>query len=122
MTPAEAILWKHLRGRRFAGFKFRRQQPINEAWAIADFFCAAAKVIVELDGDTHVGNEAEDQARQATLESLGYRVVRFWNHDVYDDLNAVIDTIWLACEASLTRRSPHPSPPAPLPQGERGGR
>jgi very-short-patch-repair endonuclease len=70
-TPAEAILWKHLRDRRFSGFKFRRQQPINAAWAIADVFCASARLIVELDGETHVGRDTDDRERQARLVSLG---------------------------------------------------
>jgi very-short-patch-repair endonuclease len=119
MTPAEAILWKHIRGRRFDGLKFRRQQPINEARAIADFFCAAATLIVELDGDSHVGREPEDASRQARLEALGYGVLRFWNHEIYEDLDTVLDNIWMACAERMSPRA-HPSPPTPLPQGERG--
>ena len=53
MTPAETILWKHLRNRRFGGVKFRRQQPID--YYIADFFCPAARLIIELDGDSLLG-------------------------------------------------------------------
>ena len=97
MTPAEAILWKQLRAKRFSGFKFRRQQPIDRF--IADFFCPAAKLIVELDGETHVGCETQDATRQARLEELGYRVVRFLDSDVYDDLEMVLDNIWAACNA-----------------------
>lgn len=97
MTPAEAILWKELRAKRFDGFKFRRQQPIDRY--IADFFCPAAKLIVELDGETHVGREVPDATRQARLEELGYRVVRFLNSDVYDDLEMVLENIWAACNA-----------------------
>ncbi len=98
MTPAEAILWRKLRGRRFAGFKFRRQQPIVEAHAIADFFCPTAGLVVELDGETHIGRETHDAARQGRLEAAGYTVLRFLNSDVYDDRAAVEDTIWLACD------------------------
>ena len=122
MTPAEAILWNQLRDRRFSGFKFRRQQPINEAWAIADFFCASALLIVELDGETHVGRDAEDHERQSRLESLGYLVLRFFNHDVYEDLETVLETIWSSCSERSRKVESHPSPPAPLPQGERGGK
>ena len=95
LTPAEVILWRELRGRRLGGFKFRRQQPIGPY--IADFFCPAAKLVVELDGETHLGREEKDAARQAYLESLGYRVLRFWNPDVYDELEAVREAIWNAC-------------------------
>ena len=97
MTPAESILWTKLRGRRFAGYKFRRQQPILEAHAIADFYCAAARLVVELDGETHIGREAHDAARQKRLEIAGLIVVRFLNSDVYDDHQMVEDTIWTAC-------------------------
>ncbi len=97
MPPAEAILWGRLRGRRSAGFKFRRQQPIAEAAAIADFFCPAARLVVELDGETPVGREAHDAARDHRLAAAGCRVLRFPNPLVYDDLAAVEDTIHHAC-------------------------
>ena len=105
MTPAEVILWGRLRGRRFAGFKFRRQQPVCQAVAIADFYCASARLVVELDGETHAGREAHDAARQGRLEAAGLSVLRFLNSDVYDDLEVVEDATWSAC---------HPLPcPAP---------
>jgi very-short-patch-repair endonuclease len=97
MTPAERILWVRLRGRRFAGYKFRRQQPILEANAIADFYCPTARLVVELDGETHVGRDAHDAARLLRLEAAGLTVLRFPNPAVYDDLPAVEDTIWAAC-------------------------
>ena len=103
MTPAEAILWKHVRAKRFDGFKFRRQQPIGPF--IADFVCPSARVIIELDGDSHTGQEVKDANRQAGLERLGYRVLRFWNHDVYDDLEMVLDNIWFACDAGSKTRN-----------------
>jgi very-short-patch-repair endonuclease len=97
VTPAEKVLWKSLRGRRLGGFKFRRQQPVDSF--IVDFFCAQAKLILEIDGDSHVGQGKKDGERQAYLESLGYRVLRFWNVQVFDDLETVIDVIWRACSA-----------------------
>lgn len=100
MTPAEAILWKHIRAKRFAGYKFRRQQPLGPY--IADFFCASIKLIVELDGDSHVGQESADALRESELRAMGYRVLRFWNPDVYDDLEMVLDTIWFACDERAT--------------------
>ena len=65
-------------------------------------------MIVELDGETHVGREVHDAARQAALEAMGYRVVRFLNSDVYDDLDMVLENVWLACDAGvrLTGRTP----------------
>lgn len=110
MTPAEAILWRELRAKRFSGFKFRRQQPI--AGFIVDFFCSAAKLIVELDGETHVGREVPDATRQVKLESLGYRVARFLNSDVYDDLEMVLENVWAACSAA---------PPGEWPPNSAGG-
>jgi very-short-patch-repair endonuclease len=103
MTPAEVILWRELRGRRFAGYKFRRQRPLGRY--IADFCCGACRLIVELDGETHIGREQADQARQADLESWGYKVIRFWNSDVYDDLDWVLEAIFDEC-----RKRSHPVP------------
>jgi very-short-patch-repair endonuclease len=96
LTPAEKILWGQLRNRRFAGFKFRRQQPIDRY--VADFFCAAARLVVELDGESHVGKDVHDATRQAYLETQGLRVVRFWNTLVYDDLDTVLEVIWELCD------------------------
>ena len=120
MTPAEAILWRHLRGRRFDGIKFRRQQPVGPY--IADFLCAQLKLVVELDGETHLGRETEDQVRQTEIEGMGFRVLRYTNPDVYDDLETVLNDIWSAIETLRPSHVPHPSPPSPLPQGERGDR
>src|SRR5215472_11598933 len=86
MTPTEKRLWKHLRGRRFAGFKFRRQTPI--AGYIADFYCAKARLILELDGESHVGKESRDEQRQQALEEQGFHVIRIWDTDIYDELEA----------------------------------
>ncbi|MGL6095525.1 MAG: endonuclease domain-containing protein [Fimbriiglobus sp.] len=122
MTPAETILWKHLRGRGFDGIKFRRQQPINEAWCIADFFCARCMLVIELDGETHVGRDVEDANRAARLESFGYRVLRFLNSDIYDDLDTVLEVIWETCRERSSAGSADPSPPSPLLQRERGAK
>ena len=97
MTPAEEILWKYLRDRRFEGFKFRRQQPIDHY--IADFCCFSARVIVELEGESHVGRENHDAIRQAYLEAQGFRVLRFLNHDIYEDKDTVLEAIWQACSS-----------------------
>ncbi len=115
MTPTEKRLWSHLRGRRFAGFKFRRQTPI--AGYIADFFCAQARLIIELDGEGHVGKEASDENRQQVLGANGFEVLRIWDTHVYEDLDAVLEMIWRKCGT----RGGSPSPAfSPRPSGERG--
>ncbi len=120
MTPAEEILWKELRGRRFAGFKFRRQYTYGPF--IVDFYCVDAALAVELDGETHVGRETRDQQRAVWLEGRGLKVLRFYNHDLYDDKEVVLETIYRACErrrgVGTSRLTP--SPPTPLPQRGEG--
>jgi very-short-patch-repair endonuclease len=90
-TSAEDILWFHLRSRRLGGFKFVRQFPIENYFA--DFACRDARLIVEIDGGTH-GTSAErsnDSKRTQALNALGYRVARFHNNDVYENLDGVLD-------------------------------
>src|SRR5262249_47755024 len=96
-TPAEHILWPLLRGRRLGGLKFRRQQVVGPF--ILDFFRAETTIAVELDGETHLGNEDKDKTRQEWLEKQGIKVLRFWNTEVYDDQEAVLEMIWRECDA-----------------------
>ena len=103
MTPAETILWKHLRGRRFAKLKFRRQYPTGDY--VVDFYCPACNLILEIDGETHLGKEHHDQRRQRCLEDQGCKVLRFWNNDVYDDLETVLEAIWQECQRQ-TKNAP----------------
>src|SRR5262249_52612040 len=108
-TDAERILWQELRGRRFAELRFRRQQPIGPY--IVDFYCSKAKLIVELDGQTHRGRELRDRARQTWLEHEGLRVVRAGNEDVYENLEGVLEAVWEACRtASPKQRAELPNP------------
>jgi len=102
-TPAERILWTQLRGRRLAEIKFRRQVPVGKY--IADFFSDAAKMIVELDGQTHFGNEENDRIRQDWFERQGFVVLRFWNSQIYEQGESVLRKIWVECQARI------PSPP-----------
>ncbi|MBZ9675146.1 endonuclease domain-containing protein [Mesorhizobium sp. ES1-1] len=90
MTEAEDRLWSELRDRRLDGIKFRRQVPIGKY--IADFVCAEARLIVEIDGSQHADSD-HDRIRTAQLEAEGFRVLRFWNDDVLKEMNAVCDTI-----------------------------
>jgi very-short-patch-repair endonuclease len=102
MTRAEALLWTFIRRRAHGGVKFRRQ-PIGPY--IADFACAGAMLVVEVDGETHQTPEqlAYDAQRTRYLESKGWRVLRVTNADVYKNM----DGVWLAIDARI-------SPPAVL--------
>jgi very-short-patch-repair endonuclease len=88
-TDAEARLWPHLRGRRLEGEKFVRQVQIDGF--VADFACRTARLAIELDGGQH--EAARDAARTAIIDSYGYRVLRFWNHDVLANTDAVLEAI-----------------------------
>ncbi|MDO5090119.1 MAG: endonuclease domain-containing protein [Cardiobacteriaceae bacterium] len=91
MTDAEQSLWQHLRAGRLQGYKFRRQQPIGDY--IVDFLCLAPKLVVEADGGQHGEQQAYDQARTAYLQSLGFTVLRFWNHEILQQTESVLDAI-----------------------------
>jgi very-short-patch-repair endonuclease len=95
-TEAEPGLWEAIRNRRLGGFKFVRQPSVGPY--IIDFACRDCKLIVEVDGATH-GTDAEvnyDERRSACLREQGYRILRFWNDDVYMGLTDVCDAILLA--------------------------
>jgi len=94
-TDAERTLWRLLRGRRFDGFKFRRQMPIGPF--IADFVCLEKRLIIELDGGQHAESKA-DARRDAWLLSQGFRVLRLWNTELIDNRQGVLDTIWNALQ------------------------
>ena len=118
-TEAETRLWSALRGRRLEGCKFRRQMWIGSF--IADFCCMEARLIVEVDGSQHEQQLKHDRARDEALAKEGYRVVRFWNNEVMEQLEGVLTAI----RAELLARVPSPSHPAardgalPLPERER---
>lgn len=100
-TEAEQRLWYHLRAHRFMGLKFKRQKPIGRY--ILDFVCLEHRLIIEVDGGQHAEQVIEDQHRDAWLRSQGYTVLRFWNHDVTQQLEGVLEQI--RCTLS-----PSPSP------------
>jgi len=97
LTPTENKVWQAVR-RRQLGFKFRRQHPIDRF--IADFYCAEAKLVIEIDGDSHAPpDQAEyDAERTRWLEERGYRVIRFPARKVEEDLAGVVEGIRRACE------------------------
>ena len=88
-TEAEERLWYYLRGRRLEGEKFVRQLQIDRY--VADFACRTARLAVELDGGQH--DAERDAARTEVIETYGYRVLRFWNHDVLGDTYSVLEAI-----------------------------
>ena len=108
-TDAEAKLWYVLRAKRWRDLKFRRQHPIRigQRDFILDFYCDELKLCVELDGGQHVENAVADRDRDALLATVGVRTVRFWNSDVFNAWDAVLERLWLATETP----SPQPSPP-----------
>ncbi len=118
-TEAEAKLWSILRAKRLAGYKFREQVRIDDRY-IVDFICFSERLIVEADGSQHAEN-TYDEKRDAYLEAQGFRILRFWNNDILNNIEGVATAILAALE--------YPSPTAsrqqaaktsyPLPQGER---
>jgi very-short-patch-repair endonuclease len=90
-TPAEKVLWQRLRDHRLAGSQFRRQHAIGRF--IVDFYCAQARLVIEVDGPIHNGTPEEDAARQDYLERLELRVIRFTNDDVLDRTEDVLKRI-----------------------------
>ena len=106
MTPAEKILWQAIRNLNALGCRVRRQHPIGPYFA--DFACLSKRFVVELDGDYHDQVCAEDLSRQKHLESMGWRVIRFSNDDVLEDVEAVTRAIatQLGLVYSLCRRKP----------------
>ena len=103
MTEAEIFVWKKLRNRRFANFKFRRQVPIGNY--IADFVCVKSRLIVELDGGQHAAQKEKDALRTDFLESAGYRVLRFWNSDIFLEWDGVEQAILKALNEGLLGES-----------------
>ncbi len=103
-TPQEVILWSRLR-RKQLGFKFKRQHSIGRY--IADFYCCEGKLIIEVDGSQHMERKEYDADRTLYFESLGLRVIRFWNNEVNNDLPAVIAEIEVHLLSIAT--SPNPS-------------
>ena len=114
MTDAERLLWRHLRNRELDGWKFRRQYPVGSF--IVDFICVEKNLVIEFDGGPHAENEEQDIKSSAYLNRMGYRVFRFWNNQVMQETEAVLEAI-LAILANTNQNSPSPQPSPPL--GER---
>ncbi|MDQ3288229.1 MAG: DUF559 domain-containing protein [Pseudomonadota bacterium] len=106
-TDAERKLWRYLRAGQLEGLRFRRQHPIPPY--VVDFFCDAAKLVVELGGSQH--KEEAERARARFLEARGLTVLRFWDNEALMQTEADVEAIW-----NLAR--PRPLTPTPLPMGE----
>jgi very-short-patch-repair endonuclease len=90
-TEAESTLWRQLRAGRLADYKFKRQKPIGNF--IVDFVCFAQKLVVEVDGGQHADLQVRDEARTEWLQAQGFQVLRFWNHDVLQRRDLVLEEI-----------------------------
>ena len=108
-TDAERVLWLRLRDRRLNGLKFRRRVPIDRY--VVDFFCADAHLVIEVDGGQNAN--ADETNRTKVLAAMGYLVLRFWNNEVHENIDGVLETILNVLDRS---EPPHPDP---LPAGER---
>lgn len=119
-TDAEKLLWSRLRSRQLEGCKFRRQEVIEPY--IVDFVCLEPKLIIELDGGQHAGQQVQDEQRSLFLQGLGYRVMRFWNHEVLRETDAVLEAIRIAVvdKSPLTLTPRKRELEKPLPPGVRG--
>jgi very-short-patch-repair endonuclease len=111
-TEAEKKLWQALRARQFLGLKFRRQSPV--AGFVADFLCEELRIIVEADGGQHAENTA-DKERTDRLHAAGYHVIRYWNRDIMNNLEGVLEDLRTCSIAISDGEAPHPT----LSQGER---
>ena len=116
LTDAERLLWRHLRNRELGGWKFRRQYPVGPY--IVGFICVEKNLVIEVDGGQHQENEELDAQRSAYLNKMGYRVFRFWNNQVLQETEAVLEAIFAILATDNKQNSPSPQPSPPL--GERG--
>jgi|SRR5690349_17555910 very-short-patch-repair endonuclease len=113
MTEAEKVMWRMLRSRQLAGFKFRRQESIRRY--IVDFVCFLHRLVIEMDGGQHALEVKRDEIRTRFLESEGFQVLRFWNNEVLENPEGVFERV----SEVLCVRPPHPpgaarrAPPSP---------
>ena len=103
-TDAEGLLWHYLRNEQLDGYRFRRQQPIGPY--IVDFACLSRKVLIELDGGQHAEQTSRDEKRDAFLRARGYRVLRFWNTEVFENCFGVLERVYEAVAGDPPPQSP----------------
>jgi very-short-patch-repair endonuclease len=117
-APAERKLWECLRNRQLAGLKFRRQQVL--APFVGDFFCAQAKLVIELDGRSHDVLQLKDFNRTMRLIEDGWGVLRFQNGEVNEALEMVLERILMECEQRIGPSLYSDDYPSPRPSPTRG--
>jgi very-short-patch-repair endonuclease len=117
-SKAESRLWSRLRAHQLEDVHFRRQHAI--AKYIVDFCAPRQKLIIELDGSQHLDCEEQDQERTSFLNAKGYRVIRFWNDEVANDLDGVIIAIQQALTEADNNQSPPPASPILISKWVRG--
>ena len=105
MTDAEARLWMRLRGEQIDGLRFRRQVPMGPY--VVDFACFKARLVIEVDGGQHAGRVEQDNRRTAWLIARGFRVLRFWDTEVLQETDGVLDGIRAAIVRPPTLTLPH---------------
>lgn len=91
MTDAERLLWSRLRGGQLDGRSFTKQFPVGDA--VVDFACRRAKLVVEVDGSQHERAKKADAARTEMIQAHGYHVIRYWNSDIFTNLDGVLEDI-----------------------------
>jgi len=120
-TPAERVLWQQLRLLKLEGRHFRRQVPI--AGYVVDFACHKPKLIVELDGSQHAEQSAivRDERRSREIAAQGYAVMRFWNNEVFESLEGVVDLIRnaLGLPTAFEHEKGNPAPGTSAPRHDR---
>lgn len=94
-TDAENLIWRHLRAKQLEGCKFRRQEPIGNY--IVDFVCFEKKIIIEVDGGQHAIESREDKERDSLLKNDGFLILRFWNNEVLQNIEGVLEVIRNNC-------------------------
>ncbi len=109
-TFPERLLWSRLRRGQIHGHRFRRQHPI--ANYVVDFYCVDANLIIEVDGNSHIGQKQHDRDRQNHLESLGYRVLRVTNDDILKEIDSVVEGVAHAVKHAADDRHPPTAPPS----------
>ena len=110
-TDTEQYLWRYLRGHQLGGHRFRRQVPIGNY--IADFACLEAKLIIELDGGQHLEQAEYDARRDMQMGDMGFRVLRFWDNQAFQETQAVLEVILRALEERTFPQLIHPLPSPP---------
>src|SRR5438034_3399937 len=118
MTDAEVRLWMRLRMEQIEGCRFRRQVPMGSY--VVDFACFKARLVIEVDGGQHAAAVEQDDRRSGWLMARGFRVLRFWDTDVLQETDGVLESIRTAILSTRAvvrgKSTPHPDPP---PQGGR---